>query len=359
MKNKLDNIFTSSGCPNDGVLQKYLNGELSHQQKHKIEEHLINCEMCSDELEGLLIINNTKELDIVVERINNKINDKLKSQKTKFIYTYGKIAAALLILISIGSLFILFNHYKNTDTKKTLAENIQPVQSEIQKKESLQENKNDTSSIINKNNSTSQYKLKSVKTEEQQINTQKEEANKSAVSGLVNIKSNVDSLYLAYSNTIEEESLNFNDKKAEQIPENIIKKSNKKENYGSITGAMSDKTENKVSRKKEKNKYKNAPATSQNLFSSKEEISPNNDDLLKTALDYYSTGKYSEAKKKFEQIFKNQDFTDYQKAQWYYALTLIKLNEISKAKKLLKEISKTPNHKYLKKAKKKLLEIKK
>ena len=49
-----NNIFDeSSGCIRQDALLEYLQGKLSGKERNLVEKHLLECEMCSDELEGL------------------------------------------------------------------------------------------------------------------------------------------------------------------------------------------------------------------------------------------------------------------------------------------------------------------
>jgi len=364
MKNKLYTIFSESGCPSNDILKKYLNGELSHKQQHEIEKHLIDCEMCSDELEGLRIMNNPKEFNAIVDRLNNKIINKFRF---KFINTYGKIAAALLILISIGSLFVLFNNYKNTNIKNSLAEDLHP--SKIQTEKYISKN-NDKSSLkidktISKPKIKNQSDLQNVYKNEPKTTTKKQkktEIKQETENNIANTpvleltKNNTKSTATTTLNTSNDDKMSDSSYKSnEQISENISEE-NYKENNEISSALETSAPANNISSEKSKHKNAKKSRPTQNSFYFDNKNLQNND-LLNTAIENYSAGKYSKAKKQLEKIIKNKDFAYIQKAQWYYALTLIKLNKINRAKNILKKISETVNHKYYNRAKEKLQEL--
>jgi len=93
-------------------MQKYLSDSLSKDEKRKIEMHLADCEMCTDELEGLSLLNNPQKLDFIITELNSKIDNRTTTKKGVFlkkIKPYYSIAALVLILISITSLLIFNN----------------------------------------------------------------------------------------------------------------------------------------------------------------------------------------------------------------------------------------------------------
>ena len=53
MKENSNKFDINSGCIRQDILLKYLKGELSGKERNLVERHLLECEMCSDELEGL------------------------------------------------------------------------------------------------------------------------------------------------------------------------------------------------------------------------------------------------------------------------------------------------------------------
>lgn len=52
-KDKILKIFSRVHCFNQDQLPRYVNGRLTHIEKHLLEQHLVNCELCSDAVEVL------------------------------------------------------------------------------------------------------------------------------------------------------------------------------------------------------------------------------------------------------------------------------------------------------------------
>lgn len=386
MRNKLQTIFSETRCPADGVLQKYLNGELTHAQKHEIEKHLIDCEMCSDELEGLRLMNNPKELNIVIERINTKINKKFKTEKKQFLNNWSKIAAAIVILVAIGSLFILFNPENNISTEKFVAENTKPSSVEQEKdaskidtfkKESTSTQTIETKKLLAQNKSGSVIKEQNVTSLSEITETKGEAQIETTIADRIYEPSgnNIDSTALAYletPETINDEIIrnedasesDMSDKQAEEYTGEIATGSNIKEDETvpktedlTLNAAVDSYANNRsVSKKSSGRKSKDAPMVSQSIQDDGSNVQTN-ENLLNVAIDDYTTEKYADAITKLKKILQYKDSAYFQKAQWYYALTLIKQDKLVKAKKILNQIIKTRNHPYSKEARIKLLEI--
>jgi len=72
MSDKHNKIFTLSECPTHQMLRDYLDEKLSHDVKHQVEKHLLDCCMCSDELEGLSLMKEKDNLDMGLWKSVNK-----------------------------------------------------------------------------------------------------------------------------------------------------------------------------------------------------------------------------------------------------------------------------------------------
>ncbi|MFH2143245.1 MAG: hypothetical protein ABIJ97_12535 [Bacteroidota bacterium] len=129
----MKNIINPAECPSIDILKDYVAGKLSANDMHQVEKHTNTCEMCSDELEGLLLIDNNEEFDSLINGLNLKIQERVdelsnkKNRKNK-IWIYPSIAATILILAA--SIFIFVNQYKNTKTKNIFSENFNPYPEE-------------------------------------------------------------------------------------------------------------------------------------------------------------------------------------------------------------------------------------
>jgi len=418
MNSKLNIIFSESGCPAEGVLQKYLHNELSHSNKHDVEKHLIDCEMCSDELEGLQLMRDSEKLNLIVERINNQIDNKTKVRILKPLFSFARIAAAILVIVIIGSFYIIYNNFHSLKNDKVLSENIQQVTANEQQKVETKAGENlKTDSAPNEEITSNTRKVIA----ENKINggevtkdalsklsfaEKKEIAKETEVDAILDNESKVSSggnmgastmasfeaiddsrnqIVLEEANipvvdekqkeeTIADQTIELTGKASVTDSEEIVlntsttvsksdrkgekkAKSNSEDSFAGFPVGSVD-SDNSKDVEMDKNKYYSSQPASSNskTVSERERSSFNNDDagaeqLLNLAIDDYTTEKYNEAKDKFEKIIENKNFAYYQKVQWYYALTLIKLKHNFNAKKVLNDIVNTQNHIYTKEAK--------
>lgn len=114
---KYQNILTSSSaCLTTETMQKYIAENLSDSDKRNVEMHLADCEMCSDELEGLSLLKNPGNLAFIINNLNEKIDLKAKSKLVflQRIRPYYSAAALILVLISIST-FLLLNDFSTSN----------------------------------------------------------------------------------------------------------------------------------------------------------------------------------------------------------------------------------------------------
>jgi len=131
MKNKEGKIFKRTKCPPEGMLEAYHMGKLSEIDKRNIEAHIIDCPMCSDELEGLEQFASNEKHQNAVDDIQSRINSKygfLNKAPSYYLYI-GGIAATILIAIISGYLIVGVIQKSN---KNQIAQNLEQ---QIDKKE--------------------------------------------------------------------------------------------------------------------------------------------------------------------------------------------------------------------------------
>ncbi len=127
MDNKFKNIFLQTQCIDTDTLKKYANNILSHDEKHFVEKHLLYCEMCSDQLEGIELLKKTNS-EKVAKQINPQILKRVEElkakKKNKIIPLIIRLSAAILILFTI-SLAVYYNFIQNSGLNTKLSENTQ------------------------------------------------------------------------------------------------------------------------------------------------------------------------------------------------------------------------------------------
>jgi len=111
MKELHNNIFSNTTCISKETMLKYINKQLDKTELHQVEKHLLDCELCTDAMEGMKYARNSS----VLFTINHKINQRIKTRGAKFSILNNLMIAASIILIVFGSYF-MFNFF-NTDLK--------------------------------------------------------------------------------------------------------------------------------------------------------------------------------------------------------------------------------------------------
>jgi hypothetical protein len=110
MKNSI-NIFSETGCIPHEVLWKYRKGTLTASQKHAVEVHLTDCELCSDALAGMMIMEN----DEMMAGLRKSVRNIPSPKKVIRFYDYRVLTAAAAVIAVV----FVFAYVINTDKKET------------------------------------------------------------------------------------------------------------------------------------------------------------------------------------------------------------------------------------------------
>lgn len=103
-----NNISNQSGdCISTDVLLKYIKGELSGYMKNMVERHVASCEMCSDELEGLSLMEKPERIDEITLDLRRKVDEtiNLPYKEIPYLKFSVQVAAVMLILIGVSALY--------------------------------------------------------------------------------------------------------------------------------------------------------------------------------------------------------------------------------------------------------------
>ena len=102
----------------------YNQGKLSPMDMHKVERHLLNCELCTDATEGFSGIGGKQDVHKSVEelkkRIGQQVSPEAAEQKSNA-FRYIGIAASIIILLSITYIFIDRNAPADAEKPEELA----------------------------------------------------------------------------------------------------------------------------------------------------------------------------------------------------------------------------------------------
>jgi TonB family protein len=118
-------LFTPSGCLTLDALKKYQSKKISAEELKLAEDHIDDCEFCSDAIDGIELLSDKTKLESIVSEINENLIKGLKDQETSkkagafFISNkaiYLSAAASVIILVGLFSYFQFFmNKPKQSD----------------------------------------------------------------------------------------------------------------------------------------------------------------------------------------------------------------------------------------------------
>lgn len=93
------------------TLLKYLNDQLSEQQKHEVEKKMLGNDFTDDAMEGLQEIKNKGRILSVVDQLNKDLHKKLEKKKQRREKLKFKDRPWLYISIVIILLLIIVSYY--------------------------------------------------------------------------------------------------------------------------------------------------------------------------------------------------------------------------------------------------------
>lgn len=117
-------IFTETGCIKRDLLLRYRDGTLASGDKYEVEKHLVDCPLCSDALEGFMLVSSTASMDEVQNEISDLVNR--NSGGTSFQKYW--VAAASVAAIVVLSVFTYMQFRDAKDQRMAVSEEV--VQSE-------------------------------------------------------------------------------------------------------------------------------------------------------------------------------------------------------------------------------------
>jgi len=94
-------IFEARSCLSRGEIRQYLRQELNHDQRRSVEQHLIDCPLCADAVEGLDWAEQSGQL---AEELNSvRLASFPQPQRASRRVWFNRAAAVLLLLMGIYS----------------------------------------------------------------------------------------------------------------------------------------------------------------------------------------------------------------------------------------------------------------
>lgn len=118
-------LFSSTGCITEQAMFAYIDNKLSSKERHTVELHLLDCEMCTDALEGLEQLKDRRKLETVKQRIHERIHaPAVKEVKIIRFDTRAKLAMAAAIAVLCVSVFFLNDYLKTSPEQKMVADQL-------------------------------------------------------------------------------------------------------------------------------------------------------------------------------------------------------------------------------------------
>ena len=116
-KINISSLFNRSGCLNENAIVAYLAGKLEGKDLKHVEEHLKECSLCRDAVEGASMVGPVKYLEDL-SQLRTKIDLQFKGKdKIHRLRNISFIAAAASVLILAG-VFFLFNKMQFSEKKR-------------------------------------------------------------------------------------------------------------------------------------------------------------------------------------------------------------------------------------------------
>ena len=116
-------IFAKRGCLTRQELMQYLRGDLGGQQQHDIENHLLDCPLCSAAVEGMAQSQNMEEVEEELESIHNRAYASRAPRLRKMAWINRAAAVGMLLLLAYAG----FRYWATSLPERLFAEYFQPL----------------------------------------------------------------------------------------------------------------------------------------------------------------------------------------------------------------------------------------
>ena len=416
MKNLQNHIFSTTTCISKETMLKFINKQLSQKELHEVQKHLIDCDFCSEALEGLKYAKNSS----ILFNIDHKISARTEQKTVPFVRII--LVAASVLFIAVGGYYTITNfndvaqlkenelsyQEPKKNTTPTTIETLLPAQ-----EEQLQEQKEaegDKITVVEEDRyeakaeekASDYYRLADEKNKDSDVSKKEAQGyvSQQAVSpntittsngstyktelaesddALMDLESTV-----TQDKTILKENLksdaNFDQLAKNQAPNKVVSADKEKKSIDtkqrakkamevpsavSVTDELKNSTDKDAEEKLERETDLRNDNISENETISFSEASgglttgstTNSRSVLTDGVADFNAKKYTEAIQNFDLILlETPTTTKTYEAKWYKALCLIELKDITAGKKLLNELVQV-NNPFSKKAEDKLKEL--
>ncbi len=376
MISEINHIFNHSSCLTFNEIEQYVSGTLNENDKRRVELHLADCQMCSDEIDGFALLKDKNSLPDIVAGLHKQTDEiisagkviPLQSSRKKNIKRLFSIAASLILLLGAG--FVINFYLNNADNnlaetsaaEQNIKENtiLNEPEENIVKEQTV---KTDGTIRKNQNENTEKISANLSEQNENNIETDKSEAVEH-IPESEDIKENAEEISYESDNDIidnvntgnvsaDENTANNSATLVSGLAEDKKVKSEEKptENISFTTTRGADFKRKNTVNKKEIEKFKSMRESALLSYSMKIwdealkdfnsylKYKPNDYEIIyKSGVSYYNLKKYNKAVTQFNKVISEGINRYVENAEWYKAQSLIKLGKKSEAKIILNSI---------------------
>jgi hypothetical protein len=394
---------------------KFINKQLSQKELHDVQKHLIDCDFCSEALEGMKYAKNSS----VLFNIDHKITTRTEQKTVPFARII--LVAASVLLITVGGYYTITNFNDVAQLKENELSYQEPANTEPllapqeeqlhEQKEAEQETEGDRITVVEEDRSeakaeekTSYYRYVDEKNKDNDVSTKETQAQgyvsqqdvlpttvttttgstyKTELAETDDALMDIESTVAQDKTVLKENSkndANIDQLAKNQAPQKVANTENAKKSTDTkqrakkameapSASSVTDELKNKTDKDAEENLEREADNRNDNI-STNETLSfseasgglttgstSNSRSALTDGVADFNAKKYTSAIQNFDLILaETPTTTKTYEAKWYKVLCLIELKDIIAAKKLLNELTYV-NNPFSKKAEDKLKEL--
>ena len=133
MDDKLHTFLDTGPCPDHETLVRYARDLSTPEEAREVELHLAGCPLCSDAVDGLMMMDSETDLTADIAELHARIDAAIVEKETRVFSfrPYMRLAASLVFLCaSVGALYLFLRSEKNNESGKAIA-NAQPKMDSI------------------------------------------------------------------------------------------------------------------------------------------------------------------------------------------------------------------------------------
>ncbi len=110
-------IYSATECLSEQTMFAYIDNKLDPKERHLVEKHMLDCELCSDALEGLELVKDRSRISVINKLIDEQTLPAAEKEAKIISINYRTIfSVAAGIALLIGGVFF-FNHFTSSEMK--------------------------------------------------------------------------------------------------------------------------------------------------------------------------------------------------------------------------------------------------